>query len=162
MRRLTLALALLLTLAIVAATRPAVAASPPVYTANLARDILLDPGARVTALVLDLAPGPYLVSGQLLVGAADSGTTCTAAITTDYAGEAYAQASTHEPGELAPLPVTFAPFLTSTEHVRLVVACTVASKIKAFPNTLRPTFEDIGEPQPRSASWLIAVPLGGK
>lgn len=159
MRRLAIVSALTLLALVLGAARPATADAPPLTTALLPVDAPLAPGAHVTLLTLELPPGPYLITGQALVGAADSGTTCTAAIETAYAGATYAQVSTHQGGELAPLPLAFAPTLLSTERVRLSVACTAASKAKRFPNTLLPDFQETGATQPRAATWLIAVPL---
>jgi hypothetical protein len=154
-RRAVLTIAVLLALVPLLWSGRAEAGEDHIYTARLTGDFLLPANGMRQVLALPLAAGTYEVHAQLLIGAAGSGTTCTAAITAEGNEPAYGQVSTQEAGELAPLTVGSVIYASGASTLmRLQAICTGYSKAKAAPNTFYPEggFSETG-----LTSWMTAT-----
>jgi hypothetical protein len=145
-------LAILTILALAFQARATHADVPASVTAQLTGDFYLPPDGERQVLALRLPAGTYLVTAQLLVGAALVETTCTAQVDAGGAGTAYAQVTTTGPGELAPLPLVTTLTLPRETLLTLRAVCTGDSKAKMRPNRNAEDFE-----APGPATWLIAT-----
>jgi hypothetical protein len=161
MRRLTLSLLALIAAFAVLAARPVGADRPASYASTPISDTpIVWPNFYVQVNQLKLPAGEYLLNAQLLVGAGESATTCTARLGPEYGpAYAYGQATTPGAGLLAPIALVSAVPLDRETLVVVSVACTTAGKVKATPNTNYPGTDFHGEPSVGPANLLTAVPL---